>query len=133
MSERFRGARLTRRRALALGAAGAVTLVAGAYGRFAVGDEFEEHVAATLDISRDAVERLLGNARQALGTAGYDARAAAFVAVTTWPGADLVPESARREAIDALVLPMYADPEDNLVVLGIRERYIGACGGLLRR
>jgi hypothetical protein len=124
---------ITRRRALALGGGAALTLVAGAYGRFAVGDEFEEHVANTLDLSPDAVTRLLANARESLGAAGYDARAAAFVAVTTWPGADVVPESARREAIDALVLPMYRDQEDNLVALGLRERWVGSCAGLLRR
>jgi hypothetical protein len=111
----------------------AVAVVAGAYGRFAFGDEFEQHVGSTLDVSPDAVARLLGNARRDLGDAGYDARAAAFLAATTWPGSSLMPESARREAIDALVLPMYGDQEDNLVALGLHRRWLGSCAGLLRR
>jgi hypothetical protein len=124
---------ITRRRALLLGGGAVVAVVAGAYGRFAVGDEFEQHVANTLDLSQDAVARLLGNARQSLGTAGYDARAAAFVTATTWPGAELIPEGARRDAIDALVLPMFGNQEDNLVALGLHKRWLGSCSGLLRR
>jgi hypothetical protein len=133
VSEHPRRRGITRRRALALGGGAALALVAGAYGRFALGDEFEEHVASTLDLSSDAVTRLLGNARDSLGAAGYDARAAAFVTATTWPGADVLPESARRQAIDALVLPMYGDQEDNLVALGLHRRWLGSCAGLLRR
>ena len=124
--------RLTRRRALAAGAAGVAAVGVGWYARFALGDEFEEHVASVmgLDVGRAAV--LLQRARERVGDAEYDLRAAAFLAATTFPG-ELIPAGAgRRRAVQQLVGKMIERPADVQVYLGMLERHPdGPCQGLL--
>lgn len=125
--------RLTRRQALGAGAAGAAALGGVHYGRFALGGEFEDHVAARLGLDRERATLMLERARERLGGAEYDARAAAFLAATTFPGSVVPADGARRRAVAGLVGPMLEQRVDGLVYLGQVERPpAGRCQGLLR-
>jgi hypothetical protein len=125
--------RITRRQALGAGAAGAAALGGVWYGRYALGDEFEEHVASVLGLDRDRATLMLERARERLGGAEYDARAAAFLAATTFPGALIPADGARRRAVEGLVGPMFGQRIDGLIYLGQVERPpSGPCQGLLR-
>jgi hypothetical protein len=108
-----------------------VAAVSGRYARYGFGDEFEDHVASVLGISRNAARSLLKSARRRLGKGDYDIRAAAFLAATTFPGAEAVPERSRRDAIESLVIQMVETSEENLVALGLRGQVSGTCDGLL--
>lgn len=125
--------RLTRRQAIGAGAAGFAALGGVYYGRFSLGDEFEEHVASTLGIERERAVVLLERARQRLGGLEYDGRAAAFLAATTFPGTLAPVDGARRRAVSGLLTPMFAQRADELVYLGELDRPpAGPCQGLLR-
>jgi hypothetical protein len=126
-----RGLRITRRRALVVSAAAISVALSGHYVRYGVGDEFEDHVASVLGVSRNAARSLLESARRRLGAGDYDIRAAAFLAVTTFPGVDVVPEGSRRQAVESLLIPMIGTSEENLVALGLRGQVSGVCRGLL--
>lgn len=126
-----RALRVTRRRALVFGAAAIGATLFGRYGRYGVGDEFEDHVASVLGVSRSAARSLLESARHRLGSRDYDIRAAAFLAATTFPGAEMVPEGSRRDAVESLVIQMIETSQENLVALGLRGEVSGACRGLL--
>jgi hypothetical protein len=128
-SDRSRG--ITRRQVL-IGGATAGALVAAGYGRFALGDTFEHHFAGVLGIELEPARQLLAIARERMGDRDYDVRAAAFLAATTLPGEVLVPESARREAVDSLLLPMIKQSTENYVAIGLQDTTAPACGGLLR-
>ena len=123
--------RLTRRRLLAAG--GVVgAAAAGGYGRFAVGDAFEEHVAATLGTSVALATQLTGSVRAGMSSVEYDARAAGFLAATTFPGSELMPANVRERAIHSFIGPMLLSSAANLRYLGARDSRGIACRGLLR-
>ncbi len=125
--------RLTRRQAIGAGAAGAAAVGGLYYGRFAVGGEFEDHVASALGVDRDLATQMLERARDRLGAAEYDARSAAFLAATTFPGTLVPADGARRRAVAGLLGPMFQQRMDSLVYLGQVERPPdGRCQGLLR-
>lgn len=124
--------RITRRKLMAGGAGGVVLLGVG-YGRFAVGDEFEEHVAGVLGTSTAVATRLTAAARKRLGGFEYDQVATRFLAVTTFPGSELAPGSIRDKAIRRLLTAMIAESTENLMYLGLRAPTDSlACSGLLR-
>jgi len=125
--------RISRRKLLA-GGAGGVVLVAGVnYGRFALGDEFEEHVAGVLGTSTAVATQLTAAARERLGGFEYDQVATRFLAVTTFPGSELAPGSIRDKAIRRLLTAMIAESTENLMYVGARAPTDSlACSGLLR-
>lgn len=96
---------LTRRRVLAAAAGTALLAGAGLWGRFALGDSFERHVAAQLGIDIDLTRRTLDIMRAELGD--YEVRAAGFLVATQGPVDGVLPEAVRREAVDAFVGPMF--------------------------
>jgi hypothetical protein len=125
--------RLTRRQALGAGAAGAAGLGGIYYGRFSLGREFEDHVASTIGVDRQRAVMLLERARERLGAVEYDARAAAFLAATTFPGTLVPADGARRRAVAGLLGSMLEQRTDGLIYLGQLERPLpGPCQGLLR-
>ena len=109
-------------------------MIAGAgYGRFAVGDEFEEHVAGVLGTSPAVAKQLTAGARKRLGAGEYNQVAARFLAVTTFPGDSLAPGAVRDQAIRRLVTAMIAESTENLMYLGMRAPTDSlACTGLRR-
>jgi hypothetical protein len=124
---------VTRRQALAGGAAGVAVLAAGGYGRFALGDEFEEHVAGVLGLDVVSATELLKGARERLGDNEYRIRAAQFLAVTTFPGEQTAPHGARNKGFGELVAFMSQGTFENLVMLGMaRGDASRACAGLLK-
>ena len=127
--------RLTRRRLLAAGVAGAVGAAGVGYGRFALGDEFEEHVADVLGISVEMASGLLARARDAVGDVEYGVRAAAFLAATTSPSRALMPHAARESGVHGLLRLMLEGSAGNIAYMGLRPKAPRrlACAGLLRR
>jgi hypothetical protein len=125
--------RITRRRFALAGIAGIGGAAAALYGPLAVGDGFEQLVAARLGIDEQLATELLERARDHYGAAEYDVRAAAFALCFRGPTSAVAPESARRSAAEALVQPMLSDPVSNLAyaVRG-RDPNQAACSGLLR-
>ena len=124
--------RLTRR---GLFGAGAVTAVgAGFYGRFAVGDEFEEHVAGVLGVSLEQASHLAANARAGLGDPKYELVASSFLFATTEPGKSLAPRGARRRAVHVFLSEAVPGPQAHLMLLGLASGRVenSACTGLLR-
>lgn len=126
------GRRFTRRRLVVGGLVAGAVVVAADYGRYAAGDEFEEHVANVLGITPESARILNGNARARLGEKGYRSRAAAFVAATTFPGEILIPEEKRVWAIGALVNDMVISAADKYASLGLQPAGSSVCRGLLR-
>jgi hypothetical protein len=128
-----RGARIRRRTLLAGAVAVGGPLLFASYGRFAVGAEFEKHVADVLGIELDTAERLIQYARDTLDSVEYDVRASAFLAATTFPGADLIPRKQRERAIQPFLEHIMDRPVDNMIYLGLQKPSTGdACAGLLR-
>ena len=127
--------RLTRRQALGGGAAAAVGAVGVAYGRFTVGDEFEEHVASTLGIPLERARPLIDTARRGLqGTGEYESVAAAFLAATTFPGRQLLPRGTREHAIEIFLNEAMPHSASNLLYLGYVDGDLEdlRCRGLVR-
>lgn len=104
------------------------------YGRYALGDEFEEHVASILGLPLDHARDLAEQARSRLGDVEYDAVASAFLFVTTAPGRWVMPRGARRRAVHAFLSEAVPDSRGNLVLLGFNRGggESSACGGLVR-
>ena len=125
--------RMTRRQALGAGAAGVAAVGGVYYGHFALGADFEDHVASVLGLDREHATLMLERARERLGGVEYDARSAAFLAATTFPGTVVPADGARRRAVEGLVGPMFEQRIDGLVYLGqVDEPRPGPCQGLLR-
>jgi hypothetical protein len=113
--------RLTRRQALVSAAVIGVGFVG--WGRFAVGGEFEDHVAEVLGIDGALARQLLERLRNDRGV-DYDARASAFLLATTEPSRWVLPSGVRRQAIKSFVVPLLevADqPSFSLAYTGLRE------------
>src|SRR3712207_6650738 len=90
------------RRKMLLGGAAASAGGFALWGRYAVGGTFEQHVADQFGLPVRVASELLDTMRAELGV-DYDARASAFLAATTSPSADVMPEGARRPAIEGFV------------------------------
>ena len=73
-----RRSNFTRRQLVGGGAIVASAGVLAGYGHFALGDDFEEHVAGVLGISTPLAKRLVEGSRHRLPDVEYRARAAAF-------------------------------------------------------
>ena len=98
--------RLTRRGVLLGGLAGAAAAAGfGFWGRFALGDSFEGHVAGTLGLDSKLTNQLLARMRKELDD--YEFRAAAFLVATEGPSQPALPDSLREEAVNAFVDPMF--------------------------
>jgi hypothetical protein len=113
--------RLTRRQAIVGSAVIGVGFVG--WGRFAVGGEFEDHVAEVLGIDGAVARQLLERLRSERGV-DYDARASAFLLATTEPSRWMLPSRLRRQAIESFVVPLLevADqPSFSLAYTGLRE------------
>lgn len=125
--------RVTRRQLIGGTAVAGGVLVAGGYGRFALGDEFEEHVASVLGTSVEVARRLTATARERLGDFDYRVKAAQFLAVTTFPGNELSELAGRSKGIREFVVHMIGDSVENLMYLGLQEPVDSlACTGLRR-
>lgn len=124
--------RVTRRGLVGVGAAALVG--SAAYGRYAVGDEFEEHLASTIGVSTAEAAALTQTAREGLGDARYDLAASAFLAATTFPGRDVLPRGVRERAVRGFLAECMPDSSANLFYVGLREGDTASapCGGLLR-
>lgn len=127
--------RISRRQLLvgvgALGLGGA-----GLYGRYALGDTFESHVADLIGLNTRVTGELLAGVREEQGTPDYDVRAAALLAATTFPGRLAMPREARREAVESFLGPL-VDLDEGLltpyVLAGIQQSgRSGPCGGQSR-
>jgi glycosyltransferase involved in cell wall biosynthesis len=125
--------RMRRRTFVALGAGAAGVAVAAPYAVLAVGDEFEQLVAARLGIEPELAGQLLQRAREEYGEAEYDARAAAFALAVCDPVALVMPDEVRQKAIDGLLEPMLSPPAANLAyaVTGT-DPGVPTCSGLVR-
>lgn len=126
---------LTRRQALGGGAAALVALLGVGYGRYALGDEFEEHVASTLGVPLDTARALIDTARSGLeGRGEYEAVAAAFLAATTFPGRHVLPRGTREHAVEIFVNEAIPNSAAHLLYLGYLEGDVSdpRCRGLIR-
>jgi hypothetical protein len=125
--------RLTRRQAILGGAVIGVGFVG--WGRFAVGGEFEDHVADVLAIDGGVARQLLERLRNDRGIE-YDARASAFLLATTEPSRWVLPSGLRRQAIESFVVPLLevADqPSFSLAYTGLRTTsFFTPCRVLVR-
>lgn len=128
-----RRSNFTRRQLLSGGAIIASAGVLAGYGHFAVGDEFEEHVAGVLGISTPLAKRLLEGSRQRLSDVDYRARAAAFTIATTLPVSLLGIHPLRERAVGGFVRTLISTSADNLRYLGLQKDIESqACDGLVR-
>lgn len=128
------GRRLRRRTVLAVGGGAAAVAVAAPYAALIPDDDFAKLVADRLGIDVELAEQLLARAREEYGDARYDAHAAAFALAVRDPVSAVMPESARRKAVDGLLEPMLSEPASNLAyaVTGT-DPGSPACAGLVRR
>jgi hypothetical protein len=112
----------------------AAGVVGGAYGRYAIGDEFEEHLAGVLGVPVATATAMSRAARARSGGADWDLHGSAFVTATTWPGRWVLPRSLREKAIRAMVDRLIVTTGDGLGYVGLQKFPSGrACTGLLRR
>jgi hypothetical protein len=126
--------RITRRQALA---GGGIAVAAGVayWGRFALGGNFEQHVADQIGLEVGPTSGLLDSLRDELA-ADYDVRASGFLAATSAPTKWLMPHSVRKEAMQAFIGPLFGVQQSfvtPLVYAGLRKntRY-EACHVLVR-
>jgi hypothetical protein len=115
------------------GVAGAAVVGTAAYGRFVVGDEFEEHVARVLGTSTAVASELLAGARERIGSPDYELRAAEFLAATVFPTDVVAPHRARNRAVRRLLPLMVTESRENLMLLGLQSPRGGKpCTGLVQ-
>ena len=92
-------------------------------------------MAATLGLEEPVTRELLETMRDELGIE-YDARAAAFVAATTAPTRWLMPGSARQEALESFVGPLFGLQQGYVMPFvygGLRHSgSFRGCNGLVR-
>jgi starch synthase len=132
--ERAGGRRIRRRTFVALGAGAAAVAVAAPYAALIPDGEFEQLVASRLGIDAELAKQLLARAREEYGDAEYAARAAAFALAVRDPAAAVMPEGARRKAVDGLLEPMLSAPAANLAyAITGNDPGSAACAGLVRR
>jgi hypothetical protein len=124
---------ITRRRLVAGAGALAVGGIGAVYGRYAFGDEFEEHVASTLGVPLETARTLLETARGRLG-GEYEPAASAFLACTTFPGRQLLPRGTREHAIRIFLNEAMPASTQNLMYVGLIEGGVAdiRCRGLIR-
>lgn len=104
------------------------------YGRYAFGDEFEEHVASVIGLPLDHARDLTRQAQDRLGDLEYDRIASAFLFATTIPGKWVTPRGTRQRAVHSFLSEAVPDSRGNLVLLGLKRGGPSeACGGLLQR
>lgn len=128
------GRRLRRRTVVAVGAGAAAVAVAAPYAALIPDDQFEQLVADRLGIDVELAKQLLARAREEYGDATYDAHAAAFALAVRDPVSAVMPESARRRAVDSLLEPMLSEPASNLAyTITGTDPGSPACAGLVRR
>lgn len=126
------GRRITRRRLIAGGGALVGLAVAGSYGRFALGDDFEQHVANVIGAPPEVTTPLLEGMRTRLGSLDYETRATAFLAATTFPGRSIIPAGTRARAIDPFVENLIGGSAGNITYLGLRPPLSAfECAGLV--
>jgi hypothetical protein len=134
LAERPQPAWPMRRRTLMIAAGGAAgAVLAAPYLALIPGEEFEQLVADRLGVSTALAGQLLARAREEYGEPEYEARAAAFALAVRDPAAALLPDGARRRAIDGLLEPMLSAPAANLAyaVTG-KDPGSPACAGVVR-
>jgi len=128
------GRRLRRRTVLAIGTGAAAVAVVAPYAALVPDDQFEQLVADRLGIDAELAKQLLARAREQYGDAEYDARAAAFALAVRDPAAAVMPEAARRKAVNSLLEPMLSQPAANLAYTTTgTDPGSPACAGLVRR
>lgn len=128
--------RLTRRQAVGGGVVAIAGVVGVGYGRYALGDEFEEHVASTLGVSLERARALIETARRGLeGRGEYESVATAFLASTTFPGRQLLPRGTREHAVEVFLNEAMPHSVSNLLYLGYVDGDLEdlRCRGLIRR
>ncbi len=126
------GRRYTRRRLLAGGGAVGGLVVAGSYGRFALGNDFEQHVADVIGAPLEVTVPLLEAMRRRLGDLGYETRASAFLTLTTFPGRVVVPARIRARGIDPFLENLIGGSAGNIAYLGLRPPTSAfECAGLV--
>jgi hypothetical protein len=108
------------RRNLLLGGAGLVVAGTGWWGRYALGDTFENHVARTLGLDARVGAELVASLREHVDD--YEARAAAFLFATTSPSRDVMPRAAREEAVEAFIGPLVGMENALITPLAIAGR-----------
>lgn len=108
------------RRGVLLAGAGVVAASAGWWGRYALGDTFEEHVAHVLGVDTGLATELLATLREHVND--YDLRAAGFLFATTSPSQELTPRAAREEAIEAFIGPLVGMESELITPLAIGGR-----------
>ena len=116
--ERAPGFRLSRRQALAAGGGLAGAAAVGGIGALVVFDEFEDHLAGVLGISPELARELATQARDRLGGAEYELRAAAFFAATA-PGSGLLPTGVREAGVRRLLGAMINSHPENTAYVGL--------------
>ncbi len=128
------GRRFRRRTVLGVGVGVAAVAVAAPYAALVPDEQFEQLVADRLGIEPELAKQLLARAREQYGDAEYDARAAAFALAVRDPVSAVMPESARRKAVDSLLEPMLSQPASNLAYTTTgTDPGSPACAGLVRR
>ena len=98
-----------------------VALGFGLWGRFAFGDNFEEHVADRLGLDRAITSGLLADMRSHIGSAEYDVRASGFLFATTEPSQTLMLADMRDQAVRSFVGPLFGGLVTSLTYAGLRD------------
>ena len=112
---------MTRRKKLAGTGAAFAAVGFGLWGRFAFGDNFEEHVADRLGLDQEIATGLLADMRSRTGSAEYDVRASGFLFATTEPSQTLMPGNIRDQTVRSYVGPLFGGLVTALTYAGLRD------------